>query len=118
MRTEPLTPVDLLLHCAIKLNLARIDAENAGIKLNRSDVVYRYFRSKITRPPADAVNMIRTITKEKRMAAYAFDQFFQLYVGFKPTLDCNPLGESVVKGLKETFNIDVEEIPHAVATAI
>ena len=118
MKSTQLTAIDLLMHCAIKLNLSRIDAENAGITLNRNDVVYRYFRSKIIKPPKDAVGMVKTITKEARHSAYAFDQFFQLYVGCKPTLDCNPLGEKVVSGLKEQFNIDVEEIPYAVATAI
>lgn len=118
MKSPNLDAFDLLIHCAIKLNLARIDAENAGTTYNRNDVVYRYFRSKIVKPPRDAVGLVKNITKEQRHAAYTFDQYFQLYVGYKPTLDCNPLGDVVRAGLKEKFNIDVEEIPHAITPTV
>lgn len=118
VKTQQLDEFDLLMHCAIKLNLARIDAEKIGAKVNRNQVVRQYFMQKALRPPKGAVNMVKNVIKDIRTAAYTFDQYFQLYIGFKPTLDCNPLGEIVKAGLKEKFNVEVEEIPYALTPTI
>jgi hypothetical protein len=114
---QQLTPFDLLTHCAIKMNLARIDAEARGTSYDRNRLAYQYFTQKKLRPPKGAEGMVKTITRNIKYAGYAFDQYFQLYMGTKPTPDCNPIGDKIKEGLLNDYGVTIEEVNNA-ATAI
>lgn len=87
----------MLMHCAIRLNLARIDT---GGKYDRNAVVHAYFRRKKAARNSDGQRMIDLITKRNKTAAYAFDQYFLMFHGCKPTPDANELGQKVREGLE------------------
>lgn len=119
MKTSQFSPFDLLYHCAIKLELARIDAEAAGGKVDRNRVVYQYFSGKKLMPPKDAKRMIGIITRDVKYAAYAFDQYFQLYLGFRPHPSYNAVGPKIQEGLLEKYGVGLpEELLNGHTTAV
>ncbi len=91
----------LLLTCGIRLNLMRLDAEKAGKKCNRNKVIFAYFRRFINHRDPDISRIARVIAKAENRAAYAYDQYFLLWIGFKPTPDAADLGPVIEKGLKQ-----------------
>lgn len=119
MKSTQFSPFDLLMHCAIKLELARLSAEAAGAKCDRNRVVYQYFASRKFMPPKDAKNMIGTITRDIKHAAYAFDQYFQLYFGYRPHPIYAPVGEVIQKGLLNDYGVTLpEELLDATTAAV
>jgi len=103
--SKQMTIFDMLLHCAIRMNLTRIAAENAGRKYDRNDVVYTYFRkfSGVINPETNAETrgVVRNILKSKKTAGYVFDQYFQLWLGCTPSPDATPLGQVIREGLEK-----------------
>ena len=90
---------DLLVTCAIRLNLARL--ENPAYDRNRE--VYRFFIGKKFKAIGAAKRMVDLITRNVKTAAYAFDQYFQLAYRAKPSPDCNPIGEKVKEGMEVLY---------------
>lgn len=101
LRQDTLDMWQMLMHCAIRLNLTRIAAENSGQKYDRNGVVYEYFRRKLAAKNSEGERMIKLITKHKKRAGYAFDQYFLLFHGIKPSPDASQLGEIVREGLEQ-----------------
>jgi hypothetical protein len=113
------TPFEMLLNCGIKLALARLDAERAGSKVDRNRVVYQYFSAKRLMPPKDSKRMINIITRDIKYAAYAFDQYFQLYLGFRPGPDSHAVGEKIQEDLFTQFGVSLpEELQYVDAAAV
>lgn len=101
LKDDTLDMWQMLMHCAIRLNLARIDAENAGAKYDRNQTVYSYFRRKKAAKNSEGERMINLITRNQKTAAYAFDQYFLLFHGMKSSPDANELGQKVREGLEQ-----------------
>jgi hypothetical protein len=88
----------MLMHCGIKMNLARINAESVKAKYDRNRLVYSYFMGR-SLAATEGKRMVATITRNIKTAGYAFDQYFLLFHGQKPSPDANDLGDKVKEGL-------------------
>lgn len=98
----------VLLNCGIRMNLMRLDAEADGRMYDRNRIVYAYFRRFTANRDKDIQRMAKLVTVSPTRAGYVFDQYFIMWIGFKPTPDAHELGQVIKKGLKD----------HGYATAI
>lgn len=101
IRDPSLDMWQMLMHCAIRLNLARLDAERRHAKYDRDQIVFDYFKRKSAANNTEGQRMIGIISKRKKQAGYAFDQYFLLFHGFKPSPDASELGQVVREGLEK-----------------
>lgn len=89
----------LLLTCGIRLNLMRIEAEKAGRQYDRNKIIYAFFKRFTSNRDSAIRRMAKNITLVASRAAFTFDQYFILWLEFKPSPDANEVGQIIKKGL-------------------
>lgn len=91
----------VLMTCGIRLNIVRIEAEKAGRKYDRNKVVYAFFKRFTNNRDSAIRRMAKNITRAASRAGYTFDQYFILWLGFKPSPDAHEIGQIIKKGLQD-----------------